>query len=272
MIELMVAVGIIVILISVAFPLISAMRRAAARTQVQQQINTLQAAIDQYYNDHRAYPGPLPDETVLTGAGRPAGISGGGRIAMSENLVLGLLGGLKPSSSNWSYDPLRIGLGAINASPTQPSPPRSYLAATLGKSMLYSGGGPFRDASGRASGDTAIPEFVDKFENPLPILYLRARTGSAGILSDQSTPGGGRLYQYDIRQITPYTASEIGLKPGQAHRLSNLTEALPYFRQPESPASNAAGQPRQRNRYILISAGRDRVYGTEDDITTFGSP
>jgi type II secretory pathway pseudopilin PulG len=271
MIELMVVIGIIIILISMAFPLIGAMRRSAARAQVQQQINTLQAAIDQYFNDYRAYPGPLSDETVLANAGRPAGVGASGRIPMSENLVLGLMGGLQLGPDNWSFNPARLGLGAINVSPTQPSPPKSYLAPTLGKSMLYAGGGPFRDETGRGSGDTAVPEFIDKFENPLPILYLRARPGAKGIVSDGSADGGA-LYQYDIRQVSPYTASDIALKPGQAHRLRNLAEAMAYLRQPESPANNAAGQPRHRNRYILISAGIDRTYGTEDDITSFGSP
>jgi len=50
--------------------------------------------------------------------------------------------------------------------------------------------------------------------------------------------------------------------------------ALPYFKNPTlNPygTSNAAGVPRNRDSFILISAGPDRIYGTLDDITTFGN-
>ena len=36
-------------------------------------------------------------------------------------------------------------------------------------------------------------------------------------------------------------------------------------------ARNATGTPRNKDRYILISAGVDRVFGTADDITNAGS-
>lgn len=51
--------------------------------------------------------------------------------------------------------------------------------------------------------------------------------------------------------------------------------AYPYFKDPNSPAYSA-GPPqilpyaRAKDSYILISAGSDRVYGTADDITSFG--
>ncbi len=43
-------------------------------------------------------------------------------------------------------------------------------------------------------------------------------------------------------------------------------DAYPYFTDP-----NNSTQPRQKDGYILICAGPDGVYGTEDDITSFGS-
>ena len=44
-------------------------------------------------------------------------------------------------------------------------------------------------------------------------------------------------------------------------------DAYPYFENPSMPNT-----PRQKDGYVLISAGTDRVYGTPDDITNFGSP
>jgi hypothetical protein len=46
-----------------------------------------------------------------------------------------------------------------------------------------------------------------------------------------------------------------------------------YFGDPNS--KNGSGlftQARQKDRYILISAGPDGKYGTSDDITNFGTP
>ncbi len=51
-----------------------------------------------------------------------------------------------------------------------------------------------------------------------------------------------------------------------------------YLRKPERRSANSnqcrpysnIGVPRQKDGYILISAGPDRVYGTTDDLTNFG--
>jgi hypothetical protein len=43
-------------------------------------------------------------------------------------------------------------------------------------------------------------------------------------------------------------------------------DTYPYFTNPSIP--NTA---RSKDGYILISAGADRVYGTNDDICSFGS-
>jgi hypothetical protein len=42
-----------------------------------------------------------------------------------------------------------------------------------------------------------------------------------------------------------------------------------YLRSPNSTASNPVA--RSNDSYILISAGADRVFGTDDDICSFGS-
>jgi hypothetical protein len=43
-------------------------------------------------------------------------------------------------------------------------------------------------------------------------------------------------------------------------------DAYPYFTNPAIPNS-----PRQKDGYLLISAGKDRVYGTADDILSSGT-
>ncbi len=34
--------------------------------------------------------------------------------------------------------------------------------------------------------------------------------------------------------------------------------------------SSSAAEARQKDRYVIISAGVDRIYGTRDDLTNFG--
>jgi hypothetical protein len=51
-------------------------------------------------------------------------------------------------------------------------------------------------------------------------------------------------------------------------------DAFPYLTNhsfPVPPPASVVPTPRQKDRYIIISAGKDRVYGTDDDITNFGS-
>jgi len=148
--------------------------------------------------------------------------------------------------------------------------------------------------------DTDIPEFLDKFAQPMPILYLRARLAAPGIISLAGTdPDLGVSvtvkYQYDIMQIRHYLAPSSGPPYnfyGARHKkgypdsdygladLGAITEsasgsalihALAYFKNPSvTNVTNAAGTPRSKDGYILISAGADGVYGTIDDLCSFG--
>jgi len=178
-------------------------------------------------------------------------------------------------------------------------------------------GTAFTDPAGTAAGDCPIPVFVDRFPTPgpLPILYLRARTGAKGIVWDNGKNGqyvldnqnnGYAYYQYDLRDITPYTYSHVGLPAtnqwgtnvthnligittfnGSVTSVSAMTPPAPgyplpnagqYFINPSIPptdqSSNASinytGRPRAVDQFILISAGPDGIYGTADDITSFG--
>ncbi len=203
------------------------------------------------------------------------------------------------------------------------------------------------------SADSQIPEFVDGFSNPMPILYLRAIKGRTTTTTQNNwndhdnpvvtymvdpranQPGGVCAGPYDVSQILAYTGSwKNGMPSGEQNqpqpamdtqpigvgrklkryyqaaasstatftpsggltmlpyhglrtvdvnsvtKLANAgktnaggntndyslpMDAFAYFNNPNSP-----GHPRQENGFILIGAGKDRVYGTEDDQTNFG--
>ena len=62
---------------------------------------------------------------------------------------------------------------------------------------------------------------------------------------------------YGAGQVSPLTPG-----PGYAYPLP----AFPYLQNPQIPFT-----PRQKDGYILVAAGSDRMYGTNDDIVSFGS-
>jgi hypothetical protein len=246
---------------------------------------------------------------------------GQGSITSSENLVLGLLGGLRvdtttPNQPKLIYDPRDIGSGPRSLSRSgTPKQHEAFIEAT-NLSWQDVGGkktGQFFDHAGSAN-DSVIPEFVDLFADPLPILYLRARVGQPlvaptapgyaadnnGIITYDKSDANNRAGQYDLYDLLPYTNSQIGegksVKRQEyfvngapngtswpSHGLRTVTikatldkndktnyaypyDAFPYFSNPQS-----VNAPRAKDSYILISAGPDRVYGTNDDICSFGS-
>lgn len=286
--ELLVVIGVIVLLIGILIPVVSRVRVAGQVADTQQFISSLQGAIERYYQDHRAYPGPLNWNQINA----PAGLGGltpaeNQRITGTENLVLGLLGGLENVSGNIQYNPALVGQGPRSLNPANPRIYPVYIE----KANLSEGS--FSDAAGNAN-DSPIPEFVDRFTDPLPILYLRARVGAPGsgntAADNPIVTNGTRLGQYDLSQIIGYTGANIGvgrtIRSGEykptgyltfpQHGLqtvdpsSTLASHYPYDLHPFLRHPTIPNTPRQKDGYILISAGQDRVYGTADDIVSFG--
>jgi prepilin-type N-terminal cleavage/methylation domain-containing protein len=350
--ELIVVIALIVILIGILIPVIGKMQANAKAASTAALVSQLTAGIEAYYGDFHAYPGPLSNMEVYAKMGGTApmityvGTAPGAnydanRITMSENLFLGLCGGLTWNTANaridFNQDYVGKGPGSLNQ--YQPKQYHTYIEATdVSDSWKSSNNGHFSDEAGSAD-DTLIPEFLDRFNNPMPILYMRARVGATGgpaaptsAINPVITDGtGARLGQYDLSQIIAYTGSFSGTYPGLAlvamtttggngasigmgkdlpeyfsnsgiptpksklgrppyHGLSTVHVApdavmtppgpnyyLPYDCYPyftnsalTDPTTNVR-TAKQKDRYILISAGKDRVYGTDDDITSFGS-
>lgn len=333
LIELLVVIGIIALLIGILIPVVAKVRMKGHIADTKNFISQLSAAIEQYYSDQRAYPGPLSNMQVyttysstltapaITCPPNPAPLNYQtnliqAQITGSENLVLGLCGGLSLSNTGAvQYDPSQVGLGPMNLNTANPKRFPPYVdASNLDWTTPAAGKtGHFSDDSGAAN-DTIIPEFVDRFSDGMPILYLRARVGQPLIATTDANYGNNhnsvitngqpdannavRIGQYDLSQIIGYTNTSIGVSKvpptyyvngarvatpsPPTHGLTKVTttatlspqtdpgyqypyDAFPYFQNPNSPTS-----PRQKDGYILISAGPDRIYGTDDDICSFG--
>lgn len=343
LVELLVVIGIIVLLIGITIPVVSKIRISAQEADSKQQISGLAAAIERYFNDFKAYPGPIPDTLIRNDNADASDFAGQGgtfvvdlpsgvtsydetvgtlytRITGSENLVLGLLGGLRlvspssPGALQLVYDPSEVGKGPVSLNTANPKRFAPYTDAKdlSWRTVAGKQTGRFEDDSAAAD-DTLIPEFVDRFTSgPMPVLYLRARAGAKGIV-DPLTPNNQRTLQYNINQIIGYTRDQggnryIGVARGipegadrssadvsqhRAHGLRDITTGTVYGMNEPSTANRprppykadvylanpnansniidrATGTPRQKDGFILISPGRDRIYGTNDDITNFG--
>jgi len=352
LVELLVVIGIIAILIGILVPVVGKMRTSAQRAATASFISNLTGAIERYHTDFGAYPGPIPNNWVWLPASDPKVMGtpdrrpylmndAGAEFArlnplptMAENLVLGLIGGLSYDSTTdhiqFSMQRLLSGRGPQSLGPGNPKQYPAYLEpknlfTTKSPDAQLAVWGKYSDDAaslGGVFGDDSVPEFVDQFAYPMPILYLRAKAGAPqiaptdsdfsasynSIITDNKTAPNGtfRAGQYDISQIKAYTGSDgsqryIGVGKsikGGDYRPNNTSnppgpvgshgirtvnvakvmeksdtanfqypyDAFAYFSNPAIP--NAA---RQKDAYILISAGPDRVYGTADDITNFGS-
>ena len=346
--EILVVIGIVVLLISILIPVVSKARRAAQVATVNAQINDLAGIIQQYAQDYGgALPGPLTYQQIRMPSGFTLDVNTTStefdgnlderQITMSENLVLALAGGLKAITNTTSpsatptivYDPSLVGAGAMSLNPANPKKGKTYIDQKNLSWRIDAAGrktGKYEDAAGAAR-DSEIPEILDTFPSPMPILYLRARKGQqppAGTTpdnwtdklnyiityDDQNSAADARVGQYDLSQISGYTQADLTgrfigegkkidvneyapTKPTSAGNLPHGLglvertfdgsmlkdaptgktyyypyEAGSYFRDPASTDANP--QPRAKDGFILISAGLDRVYGTADDITSFG--
>lgn len=323
LIELMVVIGIIVLLAAILLPVVSRVRQTAYDTSTQQQMARIMQACQQYFHDNNAYPGPVANgnlsgglnpispPTEFTNATANNGATG---ITSSENLVLGLLGYLDPRSPTAPVATLPT-FNNGGQGPTLPPgpPPHDVLSLNPLRPAKYSyidyspgelsGGsaGLLESMTNLTIKDSNIPEFIDRFPNPMPILYLRANVGATGTpQAFNQDVSGGALVQYNYMELASYgcnvTFSDGNIKALplddkyfttlSATSPSPVTDTKPYLDwngiTPVSgsnpPSYNGyltnpniggggatGGAVRGKDGFILISAGKDRVYGTLDD-------
>ena len=324
LIELLVVIGIIALLVSILFPTINSVRKAAYGAATSARIQQIAAASLEYQTDFGAYPGPLSnlkvgDSVDTAGIDRyelnngsevlaATAVPDATRIAVTgnENTVLGLLGGLKADGNEIVYSDLLVGQGPRSLSPANP---KAYEAA-LGTDLTNAAGNGFFadeglegqdvDEVGR-SFDSPIPEFLDSYPNPLPLLIYRARPGGRIVVAqgDEGANGGSDLRAtFDVNDNSAYTNGRIGIGRAFGHdevpnalklvgdtfdaddEAGRISSSLYFLNKDLSRDVDGDGEltlggsdklvARQADGMIIVSAGPDRIYGTGDDITNFG--
>ncbi|MEO6435340.1 MAG: prepilin-type N-terminal cleavage/methylation domain-containing protein, partial [Tepidisphaeraceae bacterium] len=234
LIELLVVIGIITLLISILIPVLSKVRDRAVVASVQAQINGMEASIQAYAMAHGSLPGPIKNSDLGPTSTLTITAVGGGtvtKVTGAENLVLGLMGGLQPTATGVEFNPAIVGRGPRGLKSSNPKANPAYLEGVpltpppIPKTPVALPG-QFVDEAGDAE-DSIVPEIVDRFSEPLPILYLRATKGAPGVISgaldgtipNPNGPPPTVTPQYDLRQILGYTRCENSSSIGVGKRI-----------------------------------------------------
>jgi len=277
MVELLVVIGIIVILMSILIPAVGRVQIQARVADSRNQISKISAALENYHKDFNAYPGPIPNVKFDS---PPTPTPPDGPVTMTENGVLGLCGGwdidTQAGFPKAMYVEASVGKGPVSFHPNPTKQKRSppYIDPTPGQLTPPANGNSWGTNGKTGVSDSVIPEFMDKFQEPRPILYMRANTGAPNVIP--GFPNAASVpYQYNPDWVVPYadtpdrkdfdtSASGKFTNDYPDRKVGNTTLMAGW--QSYLGHQSVPGVPRGQNTYILISAGADGIYGTKDDL------
>jgi type II secretory pathway pseudopilin PulG len=272
-IELLAALGIIALMVGILIPALSVVRNKAKETKQRVQFTTINLALTAFKDDYGDYPGS--DWSLTAGPGMSNDYCGAQKL--SEALLGWDLLGFHPKSdfrSNGRNDNLEYIYDADDSVYfDQRKGPYLELATAnsfrLGNiSALYPG--LYNDTTPLAPNTFVLCDVFGKnkvtFPNGktdkagAPILYYRANTSGRTIHEIYNVLDNDALVT--IKQI----------EDGKTHPLADQNNAYQYFYSYiMDPKITARPWPYRPDSYILISAGADGLYGTDDDVRNFGN-
>lgn len=288
LIELLITLAIIATLVGILVPTLSVVRKAAKEVKQRAQLTTIEMALVAFKNDYGDYP-PSDQFSHHTNNTDYCG---------AQKLAEALLGwdllGFHPKS-DWRAD----GYDGLT-----PSGPLTYDPAKFrGDATLHERKGPYLELATAnafrlgelfdtipttpldlnrfvicdAFGRKAVKVGTKTVKAGTPVLYYRANTSSKTIIPPALL--AERIYNV----LDNYDLIALGTD-GKSHPLNGPPNPLPspwdseslyenfyrYIRDPTATGASLIHWPYRPDSYILISAGADGLYGTEDDIRNFG--
>ncbi|OHB72874.1 MAG: hypothetical protein A2Z25_05205 [Planctomycetes bacterium RBG_16_55_9] len=270
-VELLIVLGIIAILVGLLVPALSAVKNMARETKQKAQLSTIELALAAFKNDYGDYPPSSWTPAELTGD-----------YCGAQKLAEALLGwdllGFHPKSA-WRADGLDVGGGTGTYDPAQ----TRDLDADGTPDTLNERKGPYLELatvnafklgnlfpSGLLAPNTYVMCDVFNWRKVVlpnastakagsPILYYRANTTRKLI---------GEIYNALDNDALVQMKLQMDGKDHPLGRQNNLYEF--FYNYIRDPKIEARPWPYRPDSYILISAGVDGLYGTNDDVKNFG--
>jgi type II secretory pathway pseudopilin PulG len=290
-IELLTVMSIIIILIGLLVPSLNMAKRYAKEVRQKAQFHSIDSALELFSGEWDGYP----PSSAMDGAPTPEHYCGA--MKLCEALVGQDLMGFHPLSrfradctmdgTNYLYDnPNPPGQTLYPDTATNLKARRTYLQHTSDAYKLWQiyGRGNTSDFSPELFVLCDVYNSVKHKETGkgigMPILYYKANTSN--IIHDPNltlptlpttTSSGDYIYNYhDNDEMVQLDI--LGGVLGNQHPLSSTyTGGTNFYKVTRDKRinlqSDGNGRPYRPDSYILISAGYDGIYGTDDDIFNF---
>jgi prepilin-type N-terminal cleavage/methylation domain-containing protein len=290
LVELLTVLAIIAMLVGLLIPSLTLIRNTARRAKQKSQLTEIGLALTGFRNDYGDYPPSywmLPPGTP----GAPGTMDYCGAQKLAEALLGWDLMGFHPKSA-WRADGLDAAGGAISYDPAgtrdvdADGVPDTY-SERKGPYLELATTNAFKigDLYGPALAATPLSTYPNTFVicdsygvkkiaigpgqtamASTPILYYRANTASKTI----EPPALPHERIYNIMDNVPFTTQLKSIAGGLNHELGDPANSQLFYDYIRDPKVAARPWPYRHDSYLLISAGMDGRYGTEDDICNFG--
>ncbi len=301
-VEMLTVMGIIAILIGLLIPALNQVKDYSKQIQQKAQFHSIDPALEMFKNDLGAYPDSFDNRGASTTAPvAPLTVDThnyGGAQKLADALVGWDLLGFHPKSGFRSdgmayfqvnpnfgggyvlvYDPVN---GIVAGDESEKNGDENLKNRRKYINMEGANASRMQDVYNATLGDFLATNYVicdvyarqrtSGVKTGMPILYFKARTNYT--LQDYSVDGvyTNDIYNYDDnRALILLKTAEAA---PQTHELENTGDAYTNFEkmilnQQVLNANPAVRKPYRADSYILISAGKDGIYGTSDDIFNF---
>jgi len=297
MVELTAVIVVVAVLVSLLIPAINGVQKSAKNLRQRAQFASIEIALESFKNDHRDYP-----ESIYNAVSSASVSKYGGAQKLAEAMV-GLDGfGFHPDSL-WNADgtdgsavPMyQPGLGNITgitqAEIAANLEARSDLYLELETSNITKVDDIYPDSVlgvHVAPGTFVLSDMFKKVKNistgektGMPILYFKAylqntdQPHARDLAGNSSNPYSSanddltnstiRNYRYCISDCKNFISLDAPFD-GTRHPMNNNNN-MDFYDAVAHP--DFTGVPYRSDSYILLSAGADGYYGTEDDVYNF---
>jgi len=275
LVELLVVIAVIALLVTIIMPSLNGAKVLARKARVTTLIKTISGGLEMFRNDQSlgdAYPPSYWDTdeggNPYSGAGQDSSKAHPTKVYGAQMLVWGLAGadllGPPPpgfesiNSNNQIQNYYNLTTGTPNTAREGPFIDTSK--ATI--QNLTTSGSNQNIYVGSTEANPNIPAIIDDFGRP--VLYYAATDANTG------------MNKYAYNDNLPFYKTWTGNKKtddwiantgtvtfGDGKSLTGFNGFI------HNPAITSSAQPMNPKSYLLISAGPDGLFGTQDDITNF---